>query len=123
MHLLALDVGTRRTGCAFCDDVIGIPLPLDTLMHSSTEELIEQVSSLAKDRGVTHIIIGNPLLPSGRIGAQALLVKQVADLLSARGFSVQLFDERYTTVQHALGDGDAQAACTILLTYLARKGI
>ena len=123
MHLLALDVGTRRTGCAFADDADGIVLALETFVHTSVEELSDKVSSLAKARKVEHIIVGNPLLLSGAEGSQTDVVKMLSQMLQKEGFSVTLFDERYTTPDRPLGDGDAEAACTILLTYLARNGI
>ena len=35
MRYLALDVGTRRTGIAYLDEDVGVPLPLNTINHTS----------------------------------------------------------------------------------------
>lgn len=129
MNYLALDIGMRRTGCAFADDQTGIPLPLTTLHHTSVEELLTQLQSLIASRRIHHLVIGLPLLPDGSAGEQAAWVRGVADRLSSLGLSHTLLDERYSTDplkprgkgQSQDYDRDAAAACALLAIYLQRN--
>lgn len=116
-NLLALDVGTRRTGVAFCDAATKVPVALETIEHESFKILTEAVVSLVKDRDVGTVVIGLPLLPSGEHGSQTDIVKNFGQILQERGFSVVYQDERYTTEKSVEFDGDAAAACKILGTY------
>lgn len=118
MRLLALDIGTKRTGIAFVDTANNVPLPLDTIISDTPEQMVEAVSSIVEVRKVDHIIIGLPLLPSGAEGSQVSYVRLCGDLLQKKGFSIQYVDERYTTPSHTAFDGDARAACQLLLTHL-----
>ncbi|TSC79659.1 MAG: putative holliday junction resolvase [Candidatus Peregrinibacteria bacterium Gr01-1014_25] len=119
MRLLSLDVGGKRTGVAYYDDATDIVLPLDTITHPSDEMLIEHVRALCSERNIDRVIVGLPLLPSGKEGAQSRATRAVADRLQATGIDVLLLDERYTT--EALDNPDAAAACTLLRTYIERK--
>ncbi len=118
MRLLALDIGKKRTGVAFVDTDNDIPLPLDTIISSSTEEMIERVVDLVEKRHVEQVIMGLPLLPSGKEGSQVQYVRECAGMLEAKGIAVHFLDERYTTSKTTAFDGDARAACELLLTHL-----
>lgn len=120
MKLLALDVGERRTGVAFFDPAIDFVIPLDTIHHADEGALIDAAENVLKTRGVTHVVIGLPLLLSGVEGSQARFAKQIGAALNARGCSVAYIDERFTTDRQSPGDGDAKAACIVLNTYLQR---
>jgi putative transcription antitermination factor YqgF len=125
MRILALDIGLRRTGVAFADAAHGIPLPLATLRHASFQGLAEQVRSLVEARHITHIVVGLPLLPSGDVGEQVTLVRQaMAEFSLPSTVTIDELDERFTTLKGAgITDPDAEAACQILTTYLARQSI
>lgn len=123
MRLLALDIGTRRTGIAYLDTDVGIPLPLDTVEHQTQEELIEDVMKMYHDRKIDRVIVGLPKLLSGKEGSQSEISRCVGALLEKQGVTVTYADERYSTPRkaghkHALPDrfidGDASAACAIL---------
>ena len=114
MHLLALDIGTRRTGVAFADTDIGIPLSLDTITHSSFSELEDRVLSLLEEKKIDRIIIGLPLLPSGDEGAQVRIVRSFADRLEKTGIPLSFLDERYTTPKNGSSDSETAAACSML---------
>ncbi|MSR86928.1 Holliday junction resolvase RuvX [Candidatus Peribacteria bacterium] len=123
MKYLALDVGTKRTGIAYLDDVIGVPVPLDTFTHGRQEELVTHVMEIVHARKIDEVIVGLPLLPSGEPGAQAKISSAVGTALQSHGVRVTFSDERYTTPRnsahkHAIStknlDGDAAAACSIL---------
>lgn len=123
MKILALDIGTRRTGCAFYDNATGVPLPLDTVQHRTIDEFVDRVSHLARDRGIDRLVIGLPLLPSGQEGAQASEVRTYSSALAALQIPATFLDERYTTPKGGPGDGDASSALSILNTYLQKNGI
>ena len=123
MRYLSLDVGTRRTGIAYLDTDVGIPLPLDTIKHLTEEQLIEDVLKIVGERTIDHVIVGLPLLLSGAEGEQAAYSRHVGELLSSRGVRVRYRYERQTTprqIHHKNAlptkgiDGDSVAACAIL---------
>lgn len=118
MRLLALDIGKKRTGIAFVDTENNIPLPLDTIVTSSVEDMIERVVEIGQKRQVDRVIVGLPLLPSGDEGEQSRFVRDCGALLEAQGLVIQYMDERYTTSKERGFDGDARAACSLLFTYL-----
>jgi putative Holliday junction resolvase len=90
MRILALDVGNRRTGVAFLDDAVGIPLPLDTLMHQSMEELLPQIEQILTSRSVDRVIVGLPRLPSGEEGSQAGVSRSVGEKNRREGIPCRL---------------------------------
>ena len=123
MRYLALDVGTRRTGVAYLDSNIGIPLPLDTILHTSEKQVIDAVMTIIRERKIDRVIVGLPLLPSGVEGSQAAESRKIGMALQTAGITVDYRDERYTTPapsQHKNAlptqkiDGDAAAACALL---------
>lgn len=119
MRLLALDIGTRRTGVAFFDDRTGVPLPCRTIEHESEQELLEEVAQEVRARQAERVIVGLPLLPSGVSGEQADSVTIICDRLRAEGIDVVLLDERYSSPRN-VKFGDAEAALTLLQTHLDR---
>ncbi len=125
MHFLALDIGTKRTGVAYCDEDVGIPFPLETIKASSRGAWLERVLALVTERKIDRVFVGLPRLPSGAEGSQAGIVREYTDLLEERGISVVFVDERYTTprkskmakerdIPERETDADAAAACEIL---------
>ena len=123
MRTLALDIGRKKTGVAYLDDATGIALPLDTLHHASSEEMLGGVRTLMQDRRIDVLVVGLPKLPSGDEGEQAAFVRSLLPSLGAFGARVELRDERYTTPKrsghkHTIApseyDGDAAAACALL---------
>lgn len=121
IRTLALDIGMRRTGCAIHDDDTGVPLPLDTLRHTTVEEFAEKVGSLVRERGIGCLVAGLPLLPSGQEGEQSEIVRSYVAALESLGMETHFLDERYTTTNRKAVDGDALAALSILQTFLEKK--
>ena len=115
-RLLALDIGTKRTGVAYLDESVGVPLPLPTITHGNEQELVDAVRALAAQRGADRLIIGLPRLPGGEEGAQASLVRKTADQLQqATALPMVFVDERYTTPREPSDrDPNAEAAWNIL---------
>ncbi|OIO53369.1 hypothetical protein AUJ46_05135 [Candidatus Peregrinibacteria bacterium CG1_02_54_53] len=113
-HILAIDIGTKRTGIAYLDEDIGIPLPLTTLHHTGTEDLLTQLSSLIEQRSIDRLVVGLPRLLSGGEGAQARYVREIAEQMQKRGWPLSFRDERYTTPRMPTTDPDAIAALNLL---------
>lgn len=124
-HFLALDIGLARTGVAFGDDEQDFIVALDTLHHSTLDELATQVSRLVCEKKIDRMVVGLPRLPSGEEGEQAGIVRAAAKVIRSKtGLSVDFIDERYTTKTPLSGlksDPDAESACQILSVYLAQK--
>ena len=118
--LLAFDIGTRRTGVAWFDPAHAIPLPLDTIHHTSRKELLRAVMGLIRERQADAVIIGLPLLLSGKEGSQVDYVRGFAEEVERRGVAVELLDERFTTKRQKNYDGDAAAATELLRMYISR---
>ena len=120
MRLLSVDVGSRRTGIAFFDESVGIPLPLDTVEHETLDDLLIAVKRILSERSVGTVIVGLPLLLSGKEGEQCTYVRDFLGLLEKEAIPFRLIDERYTTPNSRQFDGDAAAACTLLQMALER---
>ena len=126
MNILSLDIGKRRTGVALSDADNGVVVALDTLAHTSKEELIEKVQALIQSKRIAELVLGLPLLPSGEEGEQVTFVRSIGQELQKRGFLVKYLDERYSTpslrqAEHREIDPDSASACQILDIYLDRK--
>ena len=120
MRILALDVGLRRTGVAFAECPTGIPLVLPTLHHESARDFLAQVAELVRMRRIDHIVVGLPLLSSGKEGRQARCVRALLPSLALLGVCVSILDERYSTSHHFSQDPDAVAACSLLTVFIDR---
>ena len=131
MRILALDIGTKRTGVAYIDqEAVNITMPLETIASTSEKDFLQAVRSLVTDRKVDSIVIGLPYLPSGKEGAQAAFVRERAKTLEDLGIPLSFVDERYSsrTSSPAIGkkarfdeslDPNKQAAIAILEAFLA----
>ena len=120
-HVLALDIGGKRTGVAHADPQDGIPLSLPTIHHATTDALRGEILDLIDRYQVTHIVIGLPLLPSGEEGSQALIVRDVLkELRFPSSLVVTLQDERYTTPRDKSADPDSESAVALLEVFLQR---
>lgn len=127
MRVLAIDIGRKRTGIAFLDSSVMIPLPLPTIHAEKTNALIDAVLTIAQERSVEKIVVGLPLLPSGKPGAQASFVLDIVERLRERTpLPIATIDERYSTPRKARAsstafkglDLDGMAACSLLEAYL-----
>lgn len=120
MRILALDIGTRKTGMAFAVYPPGILLSLPTFHHVSSSVLLCEVARLIQERNISHVVVGLPLLSSGKEGEQARRVRGVLSSMRHFGVQVSLLDERYTSTHHPSQDPDAVAACSILTVFMDR---
>lgn len=99
-RILALDLGKRRIGLALSDELGLTAQGLVTLERTNIREDLARLARLAAERGVTLILIGNPMQMNGAEGRQSAWARQFAERLEARsGLAVRLWDERLTTVE------------------------
>ena len=129
---LALDIGDRRIGVAVCDELGQLARPLATITRASKREDFERVAQWVTELKVERVVAGYPRSLAGDEGPQARRVRRYAEALAAAlTVPVELWDERYTTVeaeQRLLDAGrrkerdrgqlDAAAAAIILQDYL-----
>ncbi len=102
------------------DDSIGIPLATETIIADDEADLVAQILQICDEKDIDLIVLGLPLLPTGKEGAQTSFVRLIGDRLEAATMPVEFLDERYTTDKQAEGDGDAKAAIQLLTTFLER---
>lgn len=121
MKYLGLDLGNKRTGVAFADSQDDILFSLETIHHTSTEELVDAIKSFVTQRQIDEVVLGLPLLLGGTEGAQATHTREVAKALEEAKIPYSLLDERYTSGSQRDIDKDAAAACQILAVKLAQK--
>lgn len=121
MRLLSLDIGKRHTGVAFADDSICIPLAVDTIESTDEADLLAQILQICDERDIDLIILGLPLLPSGKEGSQTSFVRLIGNRLEAATMPIEYLDERYTTTVTKESDGDAKAALQILQMFMERS--
>lgn len=154
-RVIALDVGKKRIGSAITDELRIISKPhkifdLKGSINSTLKEIIKDCENLE----AKTIIIGFPLELDGSIGKQATFTKKVVlsliklisedteiaqvelalnQNISAPPYTIQLIDERFTSVQaeHSLSnlnlknkerreEKDNVSAMIILETYLGK---
>lgn len=138
-RIVGLDYGSARIGVAISDELKIIAKPLMTVRTEKKSELTvaKLLAELQKD-GETNrytldqIVIGLPLMMSGKVGMQADEVKHFVELLKKlTDVPIITWDERLTTVQadRALREGnmsrkkrsqvvDEVAAVIMLQSYL-----
>ncbi|MGH0030101.1 MAG: Holliday junction resolvase RuvX, partial [Myxococcota bacterium] len=134
--VLGLDLGARRIGLALSDEAARIAFPAGHLERKGAKKDLTALAELARERGVTRIVVGLPLLLDGRDGTGAEAARRFAAALAERtALPVDLQDERLTTAQaeRALREAparrrrgrkqviDAMAATLLLRTFLERE--
>lgn len=128
--LLGLDLGERRIGVAVSDDtgIIASPLRIVDLRHAP----LTAVADLARELGVSGIVVGLPKGMRGDEGYQAREVRAMAaELEQLVELPIIFWDERLTTAiadrvlsarggssRDRRGQRDAIAAAVMLQSYL-----
>jgi len=99
-RILALDLGRRRIGLALSDELRLTAQGLETLERTNIREDIARLGELIRSRGVTCVVVGNPMRLDGSEGAQSAWAREfAARLRRATGVEVVAWDERLTTVE------------------------
>lgn len=126
-----MDPGERRVGVALSDPGGIIAQPW-TVIDRSRIDVVAEVGKIAREHDVDTIVVGLPVSLSGREGPSAASARELAEELeSATGITVEMHDERYSTVaaEQVMREGgappkkrrnrrDKVAAAIILSEYL-----
>jgi putative Holliday junction resolvase len=129
---LALDIGEKRIGVAVGDETGTLARPLTTIARASKRQDFERIARLVTEQSAERVIAGYPRSLSGDEGPQAQRVRRYVEALAITlRVPVELWDERYTTVEakerlheakrrrpRDRGQLDAAAAAIILQDYL-----
>lgn len=130
-RLVGIDYGRRRIGIAVSDLLRITAQPLLVLDLKDQNQAVSAVCKVLAEIEVERVILGWPISPAGSGGQMAAEVESFAEKLRARGYQVELVDERFTSreakaVMHAGGRREKQmrgkldsiAAQLILQSYM-----
>jgi putative Holliday junction resolvase len=100
-RILALDLGDVRIGLAISDPLGITAQPAGNLESRGVKKDLGRVRDLVREREVVEVVVGHPLLLSGRAGERALAAEEFARHLRQmlRDVPVELWDERWTTTE------------------------
>jgi putative Holliday junction resolvase len=94
MNILGIDYGLKRVGIALAIDKTVVPL--ETLNNNPL--LFDSIINIIESKKISKIIVGNPLLLSGKQGTSVKFVSQFVKRLSSKiNLPIELFDERFTS--------------------------
>ena len=122
LQFLAFDFGSKRTGCASGNRVLGGASPLRTIQAEGADARFAAVEKLIKEWQPQALVIGVPYHPDGAAHENTLRAKKFGRQLHGR-FRLPVYevDERYSTTEALAGgakDADAASACIILEQFL-----
>ncbi len=102
--ILGVDFGDKRTGLASCDASRTIATAIGVISPGGIEKTADAVAEVAKERGVSAVVVGLPINMDGSEGGRAARYRKFARLLEERigeDIPICLFDERMTTMTAA----------------------
>jgi putative Holliday junction resolvase len=110
--MIALDLGTRTIGTAFCDAGWRFAGAGTTLMRTKFTADLAKLAALVAERGAKGVVIGLPLNMDGSEGPRAQASRAYAANLAVLGLPILLWDERLTTAsaERALIEQDLSRA-------------
>lgn len=95
--LLALDLGTKTIGTAFCDAGWRFASPGKTIPRGKFTADKAQLAALIAERSVKGIVIGLPLNMDGSEGPRSQASRAYARNLEPLGLPILMWDERWST--------------------------
>ena len=96
--ILALDYGRTRIGLAIANVEARLAKPLATLERINRNEDMRRLRELAREQGVTQIIVGLPLRLDGSHGEMAEEASRFGERVRKQiGVPVEMVDERLTS--------------------------
>jgi putative holliday junction resolvase len=96
---LALDLGKARVGVAVDDGLGLLAHPRGVLAAKDRPALLQAIARVAREEGADCIVVGLPVDMRGHEGDAARQARSVAQAIAdATGISVELWDERMTTL-------------------------
>ncbi len=103
--LLGVDYGDKRTGLAISNESRTVASGITQISVGGMQKTAEAVATVARERGVTGIVVGLPINMDGSHGPRAQHAEKFASLLIARladgegaDIPVAMLDERMTTM-------------------------
>jgi putative Holliday junction resolvase len=98
-RVLGLDLGDARIGVAISDDARRMAVPLGTVRTGAPAD-VRAIADLVREHEVTLVVVGHPLLLSGKAGERAHHAERFAAALTGLlDVPVFLQDERLSTVE------------------------
>ena len=98
-RVLGLDLGDARIGVAISDDARRMAVPLGTVRTGAPAD-VRAIAELVREHAVTLVVVGHPLLLSGKAGERAHHAERFAAALTGLlDVPVLLQDERLSTVE------------------------
>lgn len=125
MQYLGIDYGTKNVGLAYCDDTSAIAFPLAVLPSGAA--LVEEVSRIARERGVAGIVMGES---KSYTGAENPVMSAAKKFATALGDNLNVpiyWEPEFLTSREAQRGGgepatlDASAAALILQSFLDKR--
>ncbi len=101
--LIALDLGTKTIGTAFCDAGWRFASPGKTMKRGKFSADRQALEALVAERSIAGVVIGLPLNMDGSEGPRAQSSRAYARNLSALGLPILLWDERWSTADAERG--------------------
>lgn len=95
--LLALDLGSKTIGTAFCDAGWRFTSPGKTLPRGKFARDLAELEKLTKERGAKGVVLGLPKNMDGSEGPRAQATRAYARNLTSLGLPLLLWDERWST--------------------------
>jgi putative Holliday junction resolvase len=98
-RVLGLDLGDARIGVAISDEARRMAVPLGTVRTGAPAD-VRAIADLVREHGVTLVVVGHPLLLSGKAGERAHHAERFAAAMEkSLDVPVLLQDERLSTVE------------------------
>lgn len=111
-RLMALDVGTKTIGVAFCDANWAFATPDKTIIRKKFSADLEILKALVAAQSVVGLVVGLPLNMDGTDSPRTQSTRAFARNLVPLGLPLLLWDERWSTaaVERAMIAADVSRA-------------
>ena len=125
--ILALDIGTRRTGVAITDEKQRVAFARPEIEHQNQAEALDQIKVLVDAENIKGIVAGMPLKLDGSSTLQTGKTKEILEKMRPWNLPILEMDERLTTEFAKNLDGhetkdkfvDSRSAQILLEHYLS----
>lgn len=108
MKIMGIDYGSSRIGVAVAEMGLRLAFARPYVRgQGSIEKDSANVGAIAKEEGISFVVVGLPLLESGEEGEQAGIARRFGAGLAEQGLSVAFWDERFTTAAARMNLEDA----------------
>lgn len=97
---MGLDIGTKRIGVAISGPLGLIAQSYGSIQREEDGATIDRIGKIIKEKNIGAVIVGHPVMLSGRVGEMAKEASRFAEKVAER-FNIEtvMVDERLTTVE------------------------